>query len=51
MRPKVFDGRICVNLQNEKKEKAMEYLKEIGSDLSTEIRKLVYELAEKQRNK
>ena len=46
-----LDDKINFFLSNEMKSLASDYVGELGSDLSTELRKVVYEWANKQKEK
>lgn len=45
------DSNFVVRLNKEKKQKASEYLKNKGDNLSTYVRKIIYELAEEYNKK
>ena len=51
MSKKLFNDKLCVNVDRETKELAMEYLRLKGTDISTELRRVIYGLAEEYRNK
>ncbi len=51
MSKKLFNDKLCVNVDKETKELAMEYLRLKGTDISTELRRVIYGLAEEYRNK